>query len=86
MTGKSDAPEVVYDVDRLAAVLTGLVDGGTISTGAMDEALEVVTTYKVRKRGIEALRKNPALRDLIDGCGEEKPPEGRRLSVKRVAG
>lgn len=84
VTGKSDAPEVVYDVERLASVLTSLVDDGEITADAMDEALEVVTTYKVRKRGVEALRKSPRFRELIDGCGEERPPENRRLSVKRA--
>lgn len=83
LVGKSDAPEVVYDVERLAAVLTELVDDGTITTDAMDSALEVVTTYKVKKAGINALRKSPRLAEAIDSCGEERAVEGRRLTVKR---
>lgn len=86
VTGKSDSPEVVYDVDRLAAVLTQLVDEGVISAAAMDGALEQVIDWKVKKAGINALRKNAELRELIDACGEEKPPDARYISVKRVTG
>lgn len=85
LTGKSDAPEVEYDPDRLAAVLTQLVDEGEITRDAMDEAIEPLVGWKVKRAGINALRKSPRFAPLIDSCGEEKPPENRRLSVKRVA-
>ncbi len=84
LVGKSDAPEEEWDVDALAATLTELVDDGAISTEAMDAACEVVTTFKVRKAGINALRKNPELAAVIDECVTTKPPENRRLSLKRV--
>lgn len=83
LTGKSDAPEVTYNPDELAYVLTALVEDGTIKDTAMDAACEAVTTWKVKKAGVNALRKNPVLAELIDGCATVAPPEGRRVSVKR---
>ena len=83
VSGKSDAVEVVYDPDLLAVVLTQLVDEGAITPDAMDEALESITTWKIRKAGINALRKSPKFAELIDATGTEREPEGRRVTVRR---
>jgi hypothetical protein len=83
LAGKSDALVTEYDPDLLAVVLTQLVDEGAITPDAMDEALESVSTWKVRKAGINALRKSAKFAELIDACGTEKEPEGRRVTVRR---
>jgi hypothetical protein len=83
LSAPSDAPEEVFDVDALAAVLTELVDAGTITGEAMDAACEQVVEWKVRKVGINALRKSPKLAEVIDGCVSLRDPEGRKVRVSR---
>ncbi len=83
VAGQSDQPITEYDPDLLAVVLTQLVDEGAITPDAMDDALESITTWKIRKAGINALRKSPKFAELIDACGTEKQPEGRRVTVRR---
>lgn len=83
--GRSDEPEVTYDPDALAFVLTGLVEAGTIDPAAMDAAIVAVTTWKVKRAGVKALCKSPALAEAIDACATVAPPENRRLSVSRKA-
>lgn len=81
--GESDAPKMEWDERALLAALSDLVERGIIEPAAADAALEEVTTLKVKQKGINALRKSPGLREIIDSCGEEKPPERRRVSVRR---
>lgn len=83
LSAPSDAPEEVYDVDALSFALTQLVDDGTISSDAMDAACESVTSWKVKKAGLNALRKSPRLAEVIDGCVSLREPEGRKVRVSR---
>lgn len=79
----SDAPKEEWDVDRLVVVLTDLVDKQLITSSAMDAAVEQVIEWKPRAKGLNALRKSPALAEAIDGCKTEVSNERRYVSVKR---
>jgi hypothetical protein len=83
LSAPSDASEEVFDVDALSFALTQLVDDGVISSDAMDAACELVQTWKVKKAGLNALRKSPKLAEVIDGCVSLREPEGRKVRVSR---
>lgn len=82
IVGQSPTPDTEWNVDALDATLKELIADGEISEDAYDNALETVVTLKVRKRGIDALRKlNDDIRLRIDSCGT--PVEKtRRVNVK----
>lgn len=85
LVGRSDQPERVWDIEQLQALLATLENEGVISREAALAAVQPRIEYKVLHRGIEALRKNPALREQIDACFTEQPPANRRVSVKRTS-
>lgn len=82
---KGESPErVEYDPEALSKTLDDLLEVGAISLGAADAALEEVTTYKPRVRGLNALIKlGGEVRERVEACQRpvDKP---RRLSVKRL--
>lgn len=82
---KGESPErVEYDPEALSKTLDDLLEMGAISLGAADAALEEVTTYKPRVRGLNALIKlGGEVKERIEACQRpvDKP---RRLSVKRL--
>lgn len=83
LTGRSPEPELVYDVDRLRAVLEQLVADDLISQRAMNEACERVVEFKARKAGIAKLLKlGGAVREQIEQCREEQEPQ-RYVRVQR---
>lgn len=77
VTAPSPAPAVEYDADALR---DALIEHG-LDQDAVDRAVVPVVTFKVSKRGLDALRKLPGLADVIDEHATEieKP---RRVSVK----
>lgn len=82
IVGQSPAPDTEWDVDALRATLTDMVEAEEIADEAFDNALEPVVTWKVRKRGLDAIRKlNDDVRERIDACGRAVERQ-RRVAVK----
>ena len=82
IVGQSPAPEIEYDLDALDATLKSLLSEEEISAEAYDNAMEWRYVAKVKKRGLDAIRKlNADVRERVDACG--KPVEKtRRVNVK----
>ena len=57
LKGSSPAPQEEFDALALREDLLGLVDEGALHIQAVDNAVETVVTYKVRKGGLNQLRK-----------------------------
>jgi hypothetical protein len=57
LKGSSPAPQEEFDALALREDLLGLVDEGALHIQAVDAAVETVVTYKVRKGGLNQLRK-----------------------------
>jgi hypothetical protein len=87
----------VIDPDALRASLDALVADGTLSPTAANDACapntiacpdcgSLVPTggYKVSKRALNALRKQPKLAAIIDACGEHVTPTQRPLKAERA--
>jgi hypothetical protein len=83
---KGDGPGAVdYDAERLRTELHLLVQAGEITETAMDEAVEIVQTYKAKARGINALRKlGGRVAAAIDACAHPSTRD-RRVTVKETA-
>jgi hypothetical protein len=85
VTGKSPEPTTEYDGERLFDALRALHDQGHISLEAAEAALEKETTYKPRKRGINALLKlGGEVAEAIKDCEVEAEPKRRYLKVERA--
>lgn len=76
----SPAPAEEWDGAELRDALLEFVDQDILAIEAVDAAVEVVVSYKVKRVGVEALRKLVVIRDVIDGLA--KPVERRERSVK----
>lgn len=82
LSAPSDAPAEEFDELALREELLVYVDSNELSIEAVDRAIETVVTYKIRKAGLNALRKSPKLAEIIDRYA--RPVEKRRyVSVKR---
>ena len=57
LKGSSPAPQEEFDALALREDLLGLVDEGALHIQAVDNAVETVVTYKVRRGGLNQLRK-----------------------------
>jgi hypothetical protein len=80
----SPAPVVEFDAEQLRGRLEELVAEGLLSMAAVDAAVEVVTSFKARVAGINALRKlGGTVAEAVAECATEvdKP---RRVSLGRV--
>jgi hypothetical protein len=85
LSAPSPAPSVEYDAQALRGRLEELVADGLLSMQAVDAAVEVVTTFKVRAAGVNALRKLGGLvAEAVQDCSQtvDKP---RRVTVSRAA-
>lgn len=72
-----------WDGNRLYQTLEDLVKEGMISPSAMADAVEIVTDYKPKAKGIAALLKVPDIAPWIETCRAEAPPEKKRsVTVK----
>jgi hypothetical protein len=82
---KGDGPGAVeYDAERLRTELHLLVRAGEISEAAMQDAVEIVHTYKAKARGINALRKlGGRVAAAIDSCASPSTKD-RRVTVKEI--
>ena len=86
LKGSSPTPTEEWDELALREDLYQLVDNGVITEEAADAAVETVVTYKVRKAGINALRKlGGAVAETVDKhCREVE--KTRYISVSRSDG
>ncbi len=84
LKSQSPTPEVQYDAQALRNDLEELAAQGVITQDAVDAAVQIVVTFNPRAAGINALRKLPAVAQVIDRhCS---PVERvRRVSVSRAA-
>lgn len=82
-----NAGTVGYDGERLRRDLLQLVREGVIDREAVDEAVERVRpapVLKVRKRGVDALRKlGGKVADAVRDAEIESAPPPRRVKVRR---
>jgi hypothetical protein len=81
----SPAPGIEFDAAQLRGRLEELVAEGLLSMAAVDAAVEVVTEFKPKVAGINALKKlGGAVAEAIAECATEveKP---RRVSLGRAA-
>lgn len=83
LSAPSPEPAWEWDGAGLHAALTELADQDIISTDAVNAAVEIEHVYKVRKAGVSALWKIPALRGLIDQFREPKD-KARYVKVTRT--
>lgn len=84
LKSQSPAPAEEFDELQLREDLLALQDEGVISPEAVDNAVETVVTYKVRKAGINALRKlGGRVRDTVDRHAHEVEKR-RYVTVERV--
>lgn len=65
ISAPSDEPGEEWDGAQLHEALCDLADDEVITTDAINAAVEIVVEYKVRKAGLNALRKNPRIAELI---------------------
>ncbi len=85
VSAPSPKPPVEHDGKALLHELGELVVAGTIEWDAVNDTVEVVVTYKVKRRGVDALRKlGGEVAEAIDRCQVEAEPKPRRVSVKRT--
>lgn len=81
MKGASPAPSEEWDELALRSDLYELVDRDVIDESAADAAVETVVTYKVRKVGVNALRKlGGIVQETVDRHCREVPKD-RRVTV-----
>lgn len=82
LSAPSDEPGEEWDGAGLHEALCRLTDEELITEEAVDAAVEIVTEYKVKKAGVNALRKNARLAEVVNRFCE--PAEKRRyVSVGR---
>lgn len=82
--GDGPSPVVEYDAERLRTELHLLVRDEVITERAMDNAVEIVQTYKAKANGINALHKlGGRVAAVIDACKREVPRD-RRIAVKEI--
>ncbi len=85
VSAPSPKPPIEYDGQALLCELSDLAEQGAIDTDAADDAVEMEYTYKVKRRGVDALRKlGGAVAEAIDRCQVEAEAKPRRVSVKRT--
>jgi len=81
----SPMPQIEFDAEQLRGRLEELVAEGLLSMAAVDAAVEVVTSFKPRVAGINALRKlGGAVAEAVAECSTEVD-RPRRVSLGRVA-
>lgn len=84
LVGSSPAAIEEWDGADLKAQLLTLVDEGLLSPAAVDAAVETIVTFKVKKTGVNALRKlGGRVKELIDQLATEREPD-RRITVSRI--
>ncbi len=83
LTGQSPQPVEMWDGLELREALSPLVDAGELSVEAMDAAVETIVSYKVHKRGINALRAGGGeAAEIVERlCNTTEP--ARRVSIGR---
>lgn len=82
LSAPSDEPDEKWDAAGLYQALCELADEELITMEAVNAAVEMITVFKVRKTGINALRKNPRLAETVNRFCE--PSEKKRyVSVSR---
>lgn len=75
--------EEQFDGAALREALLELVDRGELAIEAVDAAVEVVTDYKVKRAGVNALRKRDDTRTIVDAYATEVPKQ-RYVKVERA--
>lgn len=78
----SPETEVVDDPHALWEALTPLIDRELISAGARDAAVEVVTTWKARMRGVNQLRRLGGEVAEVVNAHVRTAPRYRKVVVK----
>lgn len=66
LSAPSPEPSQEFDGAELYDVLCALVEEGEITMDAVNAAVEIQHTYKVRAAGVKALRKLDGVREVID--------------------
>lgn len=83
LAGQSPAPEESWDGAELRGRLLELVEDGALTIQAVDAAVEQVISFKVRKAGVQALRKlGGRVAAYVDSCCFTSEPQ-RYISVRR---
>ena len=84
-TLRSGSPEPSEEFDALAlrSDLLELADRGVISVEAVDRAVVTIVEYRAQKRGINALRKLPTVRETIERHARMEQKH-RRVRVERT--
>ena len=81
----SPAPSEEWDGIELRTALLGFVDAGKLSIQALDAAIETVVTYKVRKQGVNALRKlGGRIAEVVDELAMRIERGERSVRVERI--
>lgn len=85
LTAPSPAVGEEWDGAELYDALCELVEDGAISMDAVNAAVEIHLSYKVKKAGVNALRKiGGPVAGAIDGLAREAEPKPRNVSVTRA--
>lgn len=79
----SPDPGEEWDGAELHSALMEYVDQDILSIEAVNAAVEIQHVYKVRKAGVQALRKIVGVRDTIDRLARPVERGERNVSVKR---
>lgn len=73
LSAPSSKPVEGFDAPALREALLTLVDKGELPIKAVDAAVETVVLYKVKKAGVEALRKGGGrAAEIVDACSHEE--------------
>ena len=81
-SAQSSAPVEKIDAEGLYKDLWNLVPD-SLSSGAVDRAIELVPSYKISKRGLDALRKaGGVVLEVIERHTTRERPVDRRVTVK----
>jgi hypothetical protein len=82
VSGDSPAPTIEYDAKTLHDDLALLAEADVFAPEALEAAIDIITTYKVKRAGLKALEKlGPAVRDVIEKHAHEAERD-RRVSVR----
>lgn len=82
LSAPSPATGEEWDGAGLYAALCDLKDSGVISMDAVNLAVEIQHVYKVRKVGVNSLRKLPGVGQVVDRYCTPAEPKARYVSVK----
>lgn len=83
LTAPSDEPGEEWDGAGLYNALHDLADQDIIGTDAVNAAVEIEHTYKVKRAGVKSLRKSPTLAQVVDRfCTPAEKP--RYVKVSRA--